>query len=193
MTAATFNPPIAPYQWGDQKIECFIHDSAAKNRLRDDIAPVYFIRGKPKISLSAIHDIVEQFAEGLHQKRHLFANSSFWDLLYPFAKATALILQHNPSKVSVQITNEPSIYILAEIAGQNLHFDLHFSEETGKFEEAVVNIFFNKTQQMNAFGTVEEVVSHIEKYFNPQPLYSYEYYLQSPYGIPGQTYSPFAF
>lgn len=192
MTAVTLNPPVAPYQWSDQKIECFVHDRNAKNRLRDNLASVDWILGRPKVTRDAIRDIVEQFAEGISQKSHLFARTSFWGLVYPFAKAVAQVLQHNPKKVSVQITNAPSIYILAEIGNQNLHFDLQFSEETGKFEEAVVNIFSNKTQQMNVFGSIEEVALDIEKYFKPQNTSRY-YYGQSFYEIPGQTYSPLAF
>jgi len=193
MTAATFNPPVALYQWSDQKIEGFVHDRNAKNRLRDDLTSVDWMLGRPKISRKALRDVVEQFAEGISQKSHLFARSSLLDLIHPFVKSVVQVLQHNPQNVSVQITNAPSIYILAEIGTQNLHFDLHFNEETGKFEEAVINIFSNKVQQMNVFGSIEEVASEIERYFEPQKTSQYEYYIQYSYAIPGQTYSPLAF
>lgn len=193
MTAATLNPPITPYLWNDQKIECFIQDKNAKNRLRDDLVPMNWNVGKPKINLAFILNVVEQFAEGLSQKRNLFSKSSFWNLLQPFSKSVGYILEYNPSKVTVQVTNLPSIYILAEIEGQNLHFDLHFNEETGKFEEAVVNIFSNKEQQLNVFGPIEEVIAEVDKHFEQNAEPGYEYYLHSSYAIPGQTYSSLAF
>ncbi len=193
MAAVIFNQPITPYIWSGQKIECFVQDKNAKNRLRDDLVPMNWAAGKPKINLAFILDVVNQFAEGLSQKRALFSKSSFWDLLSPFAKSVGHILENDPSKVSVQVTNMPSIYILAEIAHQNLHFDLHFNEDTGKFEEAVVNIFSNKEQKLNVFGSIEEVIVDIERYFEQNAEPGYEYYLHSTYEIPGQTYSSFAF
>lgn len=146
---------------------------------------------KPGIDLAFVLDIVEQFSEGLRQKGHLFTRSSLWDLLSPFSQAIGYLVMLGPERIAVQITNTPSIYIFAEIGDQNFHFDLHFNDETGKFEEAVVNVFLHKTQKLNVFGSIEEVVTEIENYLNLS--IASEYPLYSIYGIPQQTSSSFAF
>ena len=195
MTAPILNPSIASYQWNDQKIEYFVKDVNAKNRLRNALVPMPDLRriSRPKVAPAFVLDIVEQFSEGLRQKGYLFARSSFWDLLLPFSQAIEYLVMHGPERIVVQITNTPSIYIFAEIRDRNFHFDLHFNEETGKFEEAVVNVFLHKAQKLNVFGSIEEVLTEIENYLNLDMTPEYEYPLYSIYRILKQTYSSFAF
>jgi hypothetical protein len=139
---------------------------------------------KPNIDRKFIRNIVEQFAEGISKNNKQFEKSSFGDLVKPFIGVIIKALQLNPSTVSVQITNAPSIYILIVMRQYNLHFDLHFSEETGKFEEAVVNIFLNKVQKLNIFGSIEEISCEIQAFFNNN-----EQNTQSNYAISNQPYS----
>lgn len=187
--AMEFKTP--PPQWSE-KIEMFVSDSKAKSRLKEDLLPVELIYRKPKINWSLVDDIVEQFASEVSKKSHYFAKAPLYAVIKPFVKAAAQVLKLNPTKVSIQVTTAPSIYIFAEINHQNLHIDLNFSENTGKFEEAVVNVFSNKTQKLNVFGSLEEVTFEIQNYFEPRNT-SYEYFIQSHYAIPGQTYTPYLF
>ncbi|MCF8244779.1 MAG: hypothetical protein K9J37_09875 [Saprospiraceae bacterium] len=180
-----------PQAFTNEKIEMFVNDSKAKNRLKCDLVQVRGIVGRPKVSKGLISDLVEQFAIELSGKSTYFAKSSPKDLKKLFEKAADKILQFAPSNVAIQATKTPSIYMKAEINHQNLHVDLIFSEETGRFEEAVVNIFSNKTQKLNVFGTIEEVFSDVQNYFEPFKVATYEYFIQSDYAIPGQTYSPY--
>lgn len=188
MVISDFDAPQT--YWSKEKIEILAGDSKAKSRLKNDLVPIRLIMGKPKISPAFIGDIVEQFAYEISKNSQYFAKSSAEEVIKTFFKATRMVIQLTPSKVAIQITNTPGIYILAEIGEQNLHIDLNFSEETGKFEEMVVNIFFQKSQKLNVFGSFEEVSIEIQNYFGPIKKDIYEYFIQSNYAIPGQTYSP---
>lgn len=180
-----------PQEFINEKIEIFVNDNKAKNKLKSDLVQVRWILGKPKVSKEFVNSVVEQFITELRKKSGYFAKSSPKELATVFYKGADKVLQLTPSSVAVQVTKTPSIYMKAEIDHQNLHIDLIFSEDTGKFEEAVVNIFSNKTQKLNVFGTIEEVFSEVQNYFEPFKAATYEYFIQSDYAIPGQTYSPY--
>lgn len=185
------SPSATLYQWRDEKIEYFVQSESAKNRLRDDLVPMESSKtNKRRITRSFIFNIVDQFAKEINNKKRFFEKSSFIDLVLPFAKSIAFILEYAPGKVSIQATSTPSIYIFAEIDHVNLHIDLIFNEVTGKFEEAVANIFSEKVQKLNVFGSIDEVSLAIQQYLKPQSISKYEQYTPFHYGISGQTYSP---
>jgi hypothetical protein len=185
------NLPTAHHACTNHTIESFVQDERAKIRFRNDLLPING-SGKRKPDFKFVLNVVEQFAEAISKRQDVFVKSSFLQLAVPFSKVVAQVLQLNPKNVAVQATTTPGIYIFSTIDGQNLHIDLNFSEETGKFEEAIVNIFEDKTQRLNVFGSVDEVLAEIQNYFEPQKD-TYEDLIRTSYAIPGQTYTTWAF
>lgn len=179
-------------QYFDATIETFALDSSAKNQFRNEIVPIYGVLAFPKIDLILIDNMIEQFAAEINCKSKYFKQSLLTDILAPFANTCNQLLQLSPNKVSVQATTAPGIYLLAVIKGQSLHIDLNFSEKTGKFEEAVLNIFLKKTHLLNTFGTIEDIMLAMEQYF-AYDRSSYEFLIRSSYAISDQTYSSFTF
>lgn len=70
-----------------------------------------------------------------------------------------------PSNFSAVETQSRTVYFRAEIGPQVLHVSLMFDENTGRFEEVVANVFADKRQKLNVFGTVADVFDSVTNYF----------------------------
>lgn len=183
-----FDQVPVDYSCAVQRIETTTQDDRAKSRLRDDLIPISRVE-RQKVTTAFVMNVIDQLFEEIKKNGHYFNKTSFGHLLNTFAKVADEVLKLKPTKVCVQVTTTPGLYLNAEIDGEHLHIDLNFSEVNGDFEEAVVNVFSGKSQKLNVFGSIEEVFSIVRNYFEPDA--TYEYFIYTAYALPGQTYSPY--
>jgi hypothetical protein len=182
-------PVIAPPCYNSsiyegKKIEYIVSDEKFRNNFWVNIAPINSVSKVNKINFTQIKSYVKEFFSQLECKRDHFQNISVSSLLRHFIQASGEILAFAPNKIAVELTSSKSIFIFGVKEGTNIYLEMFFDETSGKFSEAVVNIYENKAQKLAVNGSISKVISEIDEHFKPVSI-NYFNYLEESYAVSG--------
>lgn len=165
-----------------KSIEYVVNDRSFQNNFWVNIAPINSASKTGKINFVLIKKFVGEFFVQLDKKRDFFSEVSLLTLLKYFVDGSAELLSLNPNSISVELTSATSIFFFAKKEDHNIYFEIFFDENSGKFSDAVVNVYKNKSQCFAINGSINYVVKKIDDFLKPTS-HNYYQYFQSTYGI----------
>lgn len=175
----------------EKRIEYVLADENYKLSLWKDLAPIS--KGKNGVvNFQKIKDFTKQFFDELTRKKHLLEKIKTLSLLTNFVQASAEVLKYNPDIASVEFTTAKSLFVYTSKGTSKVYLELFFDEETGKFAEAVLNIYQSRTQELAINGTLNFVIQKLDGYFSPASINLYMP-TETPYAISGSTTASYAF
>lgn len=169
-----------------KKIEYVVSDEKFRNNFWVNVAPINSVSKVNKINFTQIKSYVQEFFTQLESKQVHFQNVSVASLLRHFIQASSEILAFAPNKIAVELTSSKSIFICGVKGETNIYLEIFFDENSGKFSEAVVNVYENKIQKLAVNGSIPKVVTEIDEYFKPVSI-NYFNYLEESYAISRNT------
>ena len=175
----------------DQSIEQIVRNEAIKMEIYNRIAPVNSIHNFQKFDFKSVFTFVNRFCNELLDKQDVFMEIIPFDIIKNFTIASGELFALSPDSLSVQLTNSKSIFLVCTKDNLKIYLELFFDENTGKFSEAVLNIYENKAQQLAISGTLPELLDEICNYY--QPSHAYLTYIQPAYAISGSATPAYAF
>lgn len=184
-------PTLAPPSFNasifeGKKIEYVVSNENFKKGFWVNIAPINSVGKIGKINFEQIKVFVVEFFAQLEKKQEHFQNVSMSTLLRYFIQGSSELLTFSPTKISVELTSSKSIFLFGEKGDENIYLEIFFDESSGKFSEAVVNVYENKIQQLAVNGSISTVIKELEEHFKPISV-NYYNYLEASYAISGNT------
>lgn len=182
----------APYPaLNEKKIELVLADEQFKSSLWKDLTPMTKLTAG-RINIQQIKDFTKLFFDELTQKKHLLSGIKTLSILKIFIQASAELLKYNPEVVSVEFTSVKSLFLFTSKCESKVYLEIFFNEESGKFSEAVLNIYQDREQELAINGTLNFVIQKLDGYFNPNSINLYMP-TERPYAISGSTAASYAF
>lgn len=175
----------------EKRIEYVLADEHYKASLWKDLAPIS--KGKTGVvNFQQIKDFTKQFFDELTKKKHLLSEIKTFSLLTNYVQASTELLKYNPEVVSVEFTTAKSLFLYSSKGHSKVYLEIFFDKETGKFSEAILNIYQDKEQELAINGALNFVIQKLDGYFLPSSINLYKP-TETPYAISGSTAASYAF